>query len=205
MAAGDLVTLAQAQAWLGVTSDPLGIAAALISSCSTQIQNWIGYQLVQTTYTRTFNGLGGPTMLLPDRPVVSVSSVTVDGISIPQATASTTPGFLNDDKFCFITKGGKWSNGQFSADQFMRGFQNVTITYTAGYTTIPVDIQQACLLWIAQCFSMVGENPSVKRMRAGDTEIDFQLTTVVGKTTLLIPPIIASILQPYKRVGYSTT
>lgn len=202
MATGDLVTLAQAEAWLSVTSDPLGIIGALISSCSTQIQNFVSYQFAQATYTRTFNGLGGRTILLPDRPVIAVTAVTVDGISIPQAVVATTPGFLNDAKFCYITNGGRWSNGQFSADQFMRGVQNVTITYSAGYATIPADIQQACLFWIAQNYSMIGENPSVKRLRAGDTEIDFQLTTVVGKSTILVPPIIASILQPYQRVGY---
>lgn len=204
MAAGDLVTLAQALPWLELTSDPFGIVAALVSSCSTQIQNFIGYQLEQATYTRTFNGLGGHTLLLPDRPVVSVASVTVNGINIPQAVVSTSPGFLNDAKFCFITQGGAWTNGQFSANQFMRGVQNVTITYTAGYVTIPTDIQQACLFWIASAYGLIGLNPAVKKYRAGDTEMDFQWATVVGKTTLLIPPIIAAILQPYKRVGYST-
>jgi len=202
MAAGDLVTLPQAEAWLGVTSDPLNIIASLISACSTQIQNWIGYQIATAAYIRIFNGIGGRTILLPDRPVNTVTSVTVDGISIPQAIVPTTPGFLNDNKFCYMTRGGRWSNGQFSCDQFTRGVQNVVISYTAGYSTVPTDIQQACLFWIAQNYSLIGENPSVKRYRAGDTEIDMQLTTIIGKTTLLVPPIIAAILNPYKRVGY---
>lgn len=201
-APGDLVTLAQAEAWLQITSDQFGIAGALITACSSQIQKYVGYQFAEATYTRTFNGLGGSTLLLPDRPVIAVTSVTVDGINIPQAIVATQPGFLNDDRFCYITKGGKWSNGQFSANQFMRGVQNIVITYSAGYITIPADVQQACLFWIAQNYSLIGEDPSVKRLRAGDTEIDHQFTTVVGKSTLLIPPIIASILQPYQRVGY---
>ena len=141
MAPGDLITLPQALAWLGQANDNFGIVQMLISSCSTSIQNWIGYQLASKNYTKTFNGLGGQRMLIEDRPLTAVSSVTIDGISIPAAVVPTVPGYLFNDKFVFITKGGNWSNGQFSADQFMRGVQNVTISYTAGFAQVPADIQ----------------------------------------------------------------
>ena len=202
MAPGDLITLPQALAWLGQTNDNLGIVSMLISSCSTSIQNWIGYQLASQNYTKTFNGIGGHRMSIPDRPVTAVSSVTVDGITIPPAVVPTTPGYLFDTKYLYVTKAGNWSNGQFSTDQFVRGVQNVTVSYTAGFAQIPADIQNACMMWVAQNFEMIGLNPALKKLRAGDTEMDFVLTTIVGKTTIMLPPYLALVLQPYKRVGY---
>lgn len=202
MAAGDLITLDQALAWLGQTSDTNGIVAMLISSCSTSIQSWIGYQLASQNYTNTYNGIGSHRQLLGPRPVTAVSAVTVDGINIPQAVVPTIPGYLFDSKYLFITRGGAWSNGQFSTDRLIRGFQNVVVSFTAGFAAIPVDIQNACMMWVAQNFEMIGLNPALKKLRAGDTEMDFALTTLVGKTTILLPPYLAMVLQPYKRVAY---
>lgn len=196
---GDLVTQAQAFAWLSQAVDPNGDIAGAVSAVSTQIQNFIGYQIAEASYTRTMNGHGGEKMLLRDRPVISVSSITVDGISIPAATGPTTTGFVFDDRFVYIR--GNWYGG-LSPSRFNRGVQNVTVTYTAGYAQVPWDLQQAALTLLGAVWEMVGQDPNVGSRRAGDTQIDFKNSVVrLNGEVVLLPPQVLSYILPYRRTA----
>ena len=198
---GDLVTLAQALAWLGQTADTNNIIAGLVSSVSTQIQNFVGYQLASANYTRSFNGTGTQRLSLPDRPVTAVASLTIDTISIP-AASGLTPGYVFDSKFLYLRGYNRWPRGFDIVGTFQRGFQNVAVAYTAGYATIPFDIQQACLNWLSSAYALLGEDPTVKMLRAGDTQINFDfVATKIEDATILLPPAIASALMPYRRIA----
>ena len=191
MATGDLVTLTQALSWLNQTTDTEGLIASLVSGVSTQIQYYIGYQVGSAIYTRTFNGIGSEKILLPDRPVVSVSALTIDGISIPFAIPPT-PGFLYCTKFLYLYGGARFS----------RGIQNVTATYSAGFATVPQDLQMACLYWLGAAYAMIGDDPTVGSYRAGDTQTDSKnVMTTLGKTTELMPPQVLALVLPYRRVA----
>lgn len=207
MATGDLVTLPVALAWLG-TSDLQSVVPGLISAVSTTIQNFVGYQFAQASYTRTFNGNASHKMLLPDRPIVSVTSVTIEGISIPAGTPVPQPGFRFDNKFVYLAgfeRYGGFGDERAYAGRFIRGVQNVTISYTAGYATIPPDVVQACLIWLGAVFALsdaTTNNPAVNKQRAGDTEQDFGFTvTALDGSVVLMPPGVASYLIPYRRVA----
>ncbi|HYA07492.1 MAG TPA: hypothetical protein VEF90_16525 [Xanthobacteraceae bacterium] len=199
---GDLVTQAQALAWLGQTSDPSGIIAALISSVSTQIQNFIGYQIASANYTRTFNGTGGKKLLLPDRPVTAVASLTIDTISIPAASPPSW-GYLFDTKFLYLYEHhGHWGLSPGFVSGFTRGVQNVVVSYTAGYAAVPYDLQQACLNWLGSAYALLGQDPSVVMLRAGDTQIDFgNVLTKLDGSVQVIPPAVLAMILPYRRVA----
>ena len=203
--AGDLITQAQAFAWLSQTTDPQGVIATAISSISTQIQNFIGYQIAENTYTRTMNGLGGEKMLLRDRPVLSVSSLTIDSISIPQGVVGSTSGYLFDDRFIYLYGGisGVGRSGFVgNIHRFTRGVQNVTVSYTAGYATVPYDLQQATLYLLGAVWEMVGQDPTVGSRRAGDTQIDFKNSVArLGNEVALLPPSALAYILPYRRVA----
>jgi hypothetical protein len=196
MATGDLVSLAQALSWLNLTVDKSGIVAALVSGVSTQIQNYIGYQIASGTYTRTLNGNSAMMLLLPDRPVTAVSSLTIDTIPVLQATPPGS-GFVFDSKFIYLV-GDSWSGINY----FNRGFQNIVVTYTAGYLTVPPDLQQACLYGLGAAWNLVGSDPTTGSYRAGDTQADSKnVLTVLGKATQLVPPAVLSLISPYRRVA----
>lgn len=195
MATGDLVTLTQALPYLSQTADANGTIAFLISAVSTKIQKFVSYQFAEATYTRTFNGQGGRSIPLPDRPVISVSSVSIGLHAIPAATPSTStaPGFVSDDKFVYLI-----------GHCFERGFQNVTVSYSAGYATVPMDVQEACLEWMVTAWNIaIGAlDPSARAVRAGDTQIDYRaMTTAISGATILMPPSIAGTLLPYQRTS----
>ena len=194
MATGDLTTLAHALAWLGLTADDTnGTIARLISACSAQIQQFISRTIASTAYAKTFNGRGGSMLMLPDYPVTAVASVAVNGIAVPARVLGSRPGFAFDDKTVYLD----------SPYRFTRGAQNVQISYTAGYASTPLDIEQACLDWIKMVWDAKGLDvgASVSMMKAGDHALMFgNVITQLNRGVIPLPPPIFAKLQPYSRV-----
>lgn len=191
MAAGDLTTSADALAWLGLTEDD-GTVARLITALSTQIQKFLGYQVASASYTKSFNGRGSRALMLPDRPLTAVGSLTIDGISVPLSTLAHMPGFVFDDKTIYL-------RGWY---EFCRGAQNVQAQYTAGYASVPGDIEQACLDWIKLVHDNLDTLPGIMKLKAGDSEIDYgEAFAKLGDVTFPMPATIASDLILYRRVA----
>jgi hypothetical protein len=190
-APNDLTTLDNALAWLDMQNDVgPGVIARLITACSTQIQSYIGRTIVQQTYTGTFNGRGSRSLLMPNYPITAVSSVQVWTASIPARVLGSVPGYTFDDKTVFLDH----------PYYFERGAQNVTIAYTAGYATIPLDIEQACIDAVNDVWASKEFAASVENAKAGDHQLAFNSIAKMSKTSSLIPAQILARLQPYVRV-----
>ena len=54
---------------------------------------------------------------------------------------------------CFDRPGEVWG--------WMPGVDNYRVVYTAGYTTVPEDVQEACAQWVAHLFWQSKENPAI--------------------------------------------
>lgn len=191
MAAGDLTTATNALQWIGLPADD-GTVARLVTAVSVEIQKFLGYQVASAGYARTFNGVGGRRLMVPDRPLTAVSSLTIDGVAVPLSPDPRTPGFVFDDKIIYL-------RGWY---EFCRGAQNVAAAYTAGYATTPPDIEQACLDWLKLTHDSLDTLPGLKAIKAGGKELQYgDATTQMGDITLLMPASIASALIPYRRVS----
>ncbi len=120
-----LTTLAAAKQYLGVTSqgsDPL--ITRLIPSASSLVQNFCSRIFPITSYSGLLmDGSGSDTLVLPDYPIISVSSLTVDGVSIPAASSMQSTGYVSDDKAIFLASG----------QRIRRGRRNVQVSFQAGY------------------------------------------------------------------------
>lgn len=130
----DYCTLAEAKLWLNITtinSDTL--ISSLITSASAYIDNWTGRTFSTATKTFSVNGNGSPIMMVKYYPITAVSAVSVDGVSY-SASNGTSAGYLFDDTTVYLI-----------GAQFNKGIQNVTITLTHGYATIPADIKQVVI------------------------------------------------------------
>lgn len=135
MAANDLTTLDNVKAWAGVkTSDDDALLSRLITAASAFIQTWINRSFAVAQYDEVRDGTGGQVLMFANYPVSAVSSVMVDGRSIPAAADVTTVGYRFTDKRLTL-------NGY----TFSRGLGNVQISYTAGYAAVPPEIEQACI------------------------------------------------------------
>src|SRR5579875_234108 len=100
MATGDLTTLANVKAYLAppltTTSDD-ALLTRLVTAASQFVQTWLGRTIAETAYSETRDGQGGTRLFLRNRPVVSVASLTVDGVAIAPAAGPGQPGYLFDD------------------------------------------------------------------------------------------------------------
>lgn len=146
MAAGDLTTLAVVKGYLPGL-DPVDtqfddLLARLISAVSAQFTGEVGRDLSSASATEVYDGHGGK-RLTPNRwPITAVSSLTVDGEAIAARASVTGTGYVIDNGTSIVLAGYR----------FTEGTQNVSLTYTAGYTTMPSDVEQAVVKMVALQF-----------------------------------------------------
>ncbi len=133
MAQGDLISLAQLKAHLGVqsTGDDL-VLASLISQISRAISTYLNRPFIwPRNVADVFDGNGRDRIQLRHWPVVAVTSVSIDGRGLPQALTETGDGWTiesGDDE-----PPGAMQMLMLRGGRFSRGWQNVTIAYRAGY------------------------------------------------------------------------
>lgn len=133
MAQGDLISLAQLKAHLGVQSSGDDILlAGLIGQISRAICSYINRPFIwPRDVVDTFDGNGRPKIQLRSWPVIAVSSVTIDGQPVPQALTPMSQGWTlesGDDE-----PPGAMQRVMLRGGIFSRGWQNVSIAYRAGY------------------------------------------------------------------------
>lgn len=152
MATGDIISLADAKAFLNITStaedDKL---SAFITAASQMWVNRCG-PVASSVYDEWYNG-GGQTITLRNVPVLSISQVeeSFTAATIYELTAQT------------LEPGGDTSAWGYSADfatgtltrraagvavDFQPGLRNIHVVYTAGYASIPGDISHAVKLLV---------------------------------------------------------
>lgn len=143
MATGDLTTLAKVRAHLDIDvafldDDPL--ISQLVTSASAWLKNQLGDRdICSASYTEYFSG-NCETMLLPAQyPVTAVATLTIDGEAIAARTAWDGSGYIIVDGISIKLVGYTTSVG----------VSNVVLAYTAGYTTVPADIDQAVIELVA--------------------------------------------------------
>lgn len=184
MAAQDLTSLDNVKAWLGLT-DPSqttddALLSRLITAVSQFAQTWCNRQFTSQDYVETRDGTGNRRLFLANYPVTAVASLTINGRAIPSGDAFRAPGF-------FFTGGTLTLNGY----RFDRGLGNIGVAYTAGFATIPADLEQACIEQIAYRYRELSRIGMSSKVMAGET------TAFVVKD--MLPSVLAA-LQNYKRV-----
>jgi len=177
----DLATVDDVKSFLGnqanVTDD--GLIDSLISGEGAFILSWIGRSFDAATYTDLFSGGGGQEHLLENYPVETITSVVIDGASIPQAATIQDRGYmLFDDRILLF------------GYQFSWGRRNCQIIYTAGQD-VPADVKQACVELVSY------------RYRSRD-RIGLASKSIAGETTAYVtkdmPDHVKTLLQRHRRV-----
>jgi hypothetical protein len=143
VAYGDLTTLADVKAWLqtGQSAFPStddAMLTRLITAASQYIQTWLNRRIAQADYIEVRDGTGGHRLQFASFPVAAVLSLTIDGIAVPPCSSSWTAGYIFSPTQLAVRGYG-----------FTRRVQNVVVVYTAGYTTTPPEIAQACIELVA--------------------------------------------------------
>jgi hypothetical protein len=181
MAFGDLTTLGDVKAWLQTGQAPFpatddALLTRLITAASRFIQTWLNRQIASAAWYEVRDGTGGQRMTFGNFPVTAVLSLSIDGIAVPAASA-----------------GGCDAGYVFSPTELaLRGYvfscrpQNVAITYTAGYSTTPPDIAQACIELVCLRYrerSRIGE---VSRATGGSETVTYSVRDMSEGVKLLL-------------------
>lgn len=163
--------------------------------------------------SETYDGPGSARLFLRIRPIVSVQSLTVDGVAIPASTAVTIPGFVIDSpgKSIGIRSGfggpgpgggaltvgfAYLRNRQRSTWSFSEGIQNVQVTYSAGYSATPPDIEMAVRI-------MVSVNYKRRQWIDQRTQMMAQGAGTVQYRDWEMPPEVRSVMDHYRRRAWS--
>jgi hypothetical protein len=182
MAAGDLTTLANVKSWLSppltTTSDD-ALLTRLVTAASQFIQTWLNRQIASASYAETRDGNGGRMLVFANAPVTAVASLTIDGIAVGAAPNPFAPGYVFSTSTLYL-----------QGFRFIRGFQNIVLSYTAGFAATPPEIEQACIELVALRYRERDRIGQVSKTLAGE---------VVAFTQKDMPADVATILAQYQR------
>lgn len=182
MAAGDLTTLENVKQSLrsSGTSDE-ALLTRMITAYSAAIQRWLNRNILSASYYDALDGKGTQRIQFMNFPVTAVASVVVDGIVISPASGPPFAcGYVFSDTMLSLYD-----------FRFCRGFGNVQISYTAGYATVPFDIEQACIDWIIYKYRELDRIGQVSKSIAGE---------VVTFSTMDMPKTVATMLAQFRAV-----
>ena len=144
----DLTDLATLKAFLvpvNTTTSSDAVLTQFLSGVSDQVHKFVSRNLPVTAYNEVRNGNNRTSIRTKHWPIVSVSAVQIDGITVQEVASPTGPGWINDDKYIylrngFIGGGGYGPSGTFGYNQgygpgVNYGIKNVSLNYVAGYIT----------------------------------------------------------------------
>jgi hypothetical protein len=135
----DMTTLDNVKQYIGVSStDDDALLSRLITAVSEGFESCLNRVISSAQYTELRDGNGKQAMMFANMPATAVSSVKVNGVSIPAAPDITSYGYRFDESLLTL-------NGA----TFEKGRRNIEIAYTAGYVTTPKDLEQACIEVVA--------------------------------------------------------
>jgi hypothetical protein len=176
----DLTTLANAKQWLNVsTSTDDALLTRLVSSASDYIQAWLNRDLSEISYSSYLDGTGGIRMMFRNYPVTAITKVQVDNIVILPSVGGT-PGYVFTDTSLTLI-----------GYRFTQGYSNVFLQYTAGFPTVPREIEQACIELVSLRYRERDRIGLVSKGLAGET---------ITYTQKEFTNAIEGTLQQYRRV-----
>lgn len=123
---GDMTTLASVKTYLRLTATTADAKlAAIITAASAWVKSYLNRDILQADYTEILNGTGGRQVMTANYPVTAISQVTVDAFDVTQYA-------IGDGRRLITLKDGQ---------TFRKDFMNVVLKYTAGFATVPADLE----------------------------------------------------------------
>lgn len=161
----DLCLVADVNLWLG-NPNP-GPDDALIQRVITAFSQYVlnrtsrGADLYSSaSASERYNGNGSDRLMVRRYPVTAVASLTVNNQPVTLSPDGVQAGFVIDtagsqNSIVLVGGGGAFSGSYTQMGfgvgicRFAEGTQNIAITYTAGFATVPYDLNQAAISIVA--------------------------------------------------------
>lgn len=126
------------------------------------IESYIGFRPYLTTYTNeVYSGVGSRELTLRHWPVTTLTSLS-------NATGDfSNPNWEAIDSSDYSLKTNANDRGIVYLGGFYQGVNNYRATYTAGYTTIPHDLQEAAIEMVSYLFNRRRVTPGLRSESLG--------------------------------------
>lgn len=188
-----ITSVADTRLFLGYTDSSKDEQIKLMINIATDmIESYTGRRFFQTTYTnQLINGSGEKTLLLPQYPVTTFTSLGKNGAYDNSADWEDL-----DAEDYFLDEASGILSG---VSRFSLGVENYRATYVAGYTAanMPWDLQWACMRLVKVLMNQ-RDAAGIKSERLGDRQVTYSEEST-GEMSSGIPPAIAVTLDKYKR------
>ena len=183
----DLCALSDLKSWLpNIGNNDDATLQSLITNGSLEILAYLNRPHILASVigvlSETYDGNDSDRLLPHYFPIVAVTAVSVDGVAIPQSTLPAVCGFLWDSRRVLLR-----------GFTFCRGVQNVQISYSAGYSSVPFDLKQAAIEAFALAYRQrthIGEKSSAM---GGQVTLSFDMSD--------LPPRSLAVFNQYRRVA----
>ncbi len=153
----------------------------LATAAIAMVERETGWALSKAEATETHDGDGGTILFLDRAPLVSITSLTIDGVAIPSSTGVTVPGYI------------PYHNSiRLRGYTFTEGMQNVVAVVTAGYESIPTDFLQQLVAMAAYWF--------VRKNSIGQSSTQFDRETTSFQASELSDGLKAWLASARRRV-----
>jgi hypothetical protein len=127
----------------------------LIQVSQARIERWCRRTFTSTANTaELYDGDGSRSLFLRKFPVTLISAIRIyDQDGVLNTTYTTVTPAVIPVGFKVNVRTGELRFQPASVSEvgmygtpFIKGFQNISIDYTAGFSTIPIEVQEACML-----------------------------------------------------------
>jgi hypothetical protein len=185
----DLTTLAnvKARAGVGTTQEDTEIQR-LITAFSRYVMTRTSRTALNSivAFEKSLNGKGGYLQLLPEFPITALTEVQINGEVMTLSTGYNVAGIAIMDDLKYIGFVGGYLG------RFYRGFQNVLVKWSAGYSAVPSDLEQAC----CECVAIAARKKAWLDMKSKSTSVQGATATTTYRDWE-IPPHEDRVLDAY--------
>lgn len=213
-----LTTWTMAKGELGLTDSSLKDSVLLyINALSAAIARYCGREFhYEAARVESVAGFGGRVLQLAKAPVVTLTSITLDGDTV-DVTSDGDVTVLNANAGQLMKQSGwAWTtcSEQYVEERPQPGQERKAyeVTYACGYITpkqeddgsgtrtLPYDIEYALLRWLAQAVAWKGRDPTIKSEKLTTWAASYVTpsATSFGAGLADPPPQVAQLLAPYQ-------
>jgi uncharacterized phiE125 gp8 family phage protein len=158
-----IITLADAKTYLRISSSSDdALLTDILEAVSDTCERFTKKVWRSTTYTETYSTCDADYIQLRHVPVLSVTSVVVNG--------TTVTDYVVDKRLGLLRRGTTTSEYDW-----LDTFQGVVVTYVAGVASVPANIEQGCRLLMQHMWETQRGGANISRQVGSDGEYDPRL------------------------------
>jgi len=164
----DLITVARAKQTNELNQVDTLLLQQLIPAASNAIIKYCHREFVEEVLVdEKYDGLGTPELFMKKFPVTTLTEVKIRELGGTEQDIPTSEILIYEDEGKLMFD--PLANTTTIYCHFPRGLQNILVSYTAGYATVPEDIQEACVQVITNMYSYTSstKNPALKSESLG--------------------------------------